>query len=155
VNKGSHFSVRVPLASRREISPPMSAKPGLLPAFQGRVVCIVDDDALVLGATSQLLRGWGCTAVTFLSTSEALSHLKQHGLMPDLIIADINLSGGDTGVAAIEAVRLQFGADVPAFLISADAEPGRMVDLRAMGYRLLHKPLSPLMLRAAMLSVFK
>jgi CheY-like chemotaxis protein len=67
---------------------------------------------------------------------------------PDLIIADFHLSGGKTGIETIEHVRTAFGAEIPAFLISGDISPERLQQSRASGYLLLHKPVSPMMLRS-------
>ena len=116
-------------------------------------MAVIDDDPLVLESMGGLLRSWGCIAVTAASAREALAHLAGQDRPPDLIIADYNLAGGLTGIAAIQAVRARFGAEIPAFLISADATTERLSEVRTTGFQLLRKPTSPVMLRALMLSM--
>ncbi len=153
VGKGSRFSVSVPLALTSEATTTQpSDTAGILPSFAGQLVAVIDDDPLVLDSMGGLLRSWGCSVVTATSAREALAHLAQQVRSPDLIIADFNLADGLTGIAAIQAVRDRFGAVIPAFLISADATPERLGEVRAAGYQLLRKPASPVMLRALMLN---
>jgi CheY-like chemotaxis protein len=156
VDKGSRFSVRVPFGfAVLPTQQPSTNVAGIIPSFDGQLVLVIDDDALVLDSTSRLLSGWGCSVITSASVAEALAALTQLGQPPKLIIADFNLADGRTGVAAIEAVRARFHTAIPAFLISADATPERLGELRAAGYELLRKPVSAVMLRAMMLSMLK
>jgi CheY-like chemotaxis protein len=122
------------------------------PSFEGKWVIIIDDDPRVLESLGGLLRSWGCVAMTAASAPEAMALIAQHGRPPTLIIADYTLADGENGVDAIRAVRTRFGARIAAFLISADALPARIDELRAAGLQLLRKPASPIMLRALMLS---
>lgn len=156
VGKGSRFSLSVPVGTPSDTTAgqPGTTAPvaGPSPSFDGQRVAVIDDDPRVLESIGGLLRTWGCTATTAASTPEALALLAQDGQPPTLIIADYSLSGGANGVDAIRAVRARFGAEIPAFLISADATSARIGELRAAGLQLLRKPASPVMLRALMLS---
>jgi CheY-like chemotaxis protein len=115
--------------------------------FTGKLVVVIDDDALVLDATGGLLRSWGFRVVTALNFDEALRQLAVSGRRPDLIVCDYRLPRGLTGVDAIEGLRCAF--EIPALLISGDSAcPAG--DLRRNGYQLLHKPLSADALRAAL-----
>jgi two-component system, sensor histidine kinase len=115
--------------------------------FTGKLVVVIDDDALVLDATSGLLRSWGFRVVTALNFNEALRQLAVIGRRPDLIVCDYRLSRGLTGVDAIEGLRCAF--EIPAVLISGDSACPTG-DLRRNGYQLLHKPLSADAFRAAL-----
>ena len=125
---------------------------GMSPSFEGKLIAVIDDDPRVLDSMGGLLRSWGCTVVKATSPQEAHAQLEEQGRPPDLIIADYNLADGLTGIDAIKTVRARFGGKIPAFLISADATPERLGDLRSAGFQLLRKPASPVMLRALMLS---
>lgn len=112
---------------------------------KGKLVIVVEDDRLVLEATSSLLHSWGCRVVAAECYGDAISKLRELGEFPDLIVCDYRLPQGPNGVDAIRMLR---GASkVPAFLISADASlPGD--EDGANGYRLLHKPVNPKKFRA-------
>jgi signal transduction histidine kinase/CheY-like chemotaxis protein len=147
--KGSRFSVLVPLTASGGISeeaptaPPMMTDPA-----SGKLIVVIDDDALVLDGMRGILRSWGCSVVTAISDTAALEQLKQLDRYPDLIISDYRLGDGKNGIEAIECLRRALGIPVPAFLISGDTAPERLRDATASNYRLLHKPVAPMTLRA-------
>ena len=105
----------------------------------GKLVVVIEDDPLVLEATSGLLRSWGCRVVAAESCDEAMRKLSEIGQRPDLIVCDYRLPKGPTGVDAIEMLRDAF--EIPALLISGDATSPRSEN-GAGGYRLLHKPVN-------------
>ena len=84
------------------------------------------------------------------SCSVAVARLNAHAKPPDVIISDYRLGGGDTGIKAIAQVRNAIDAEIPAFLISGDTSPERLLEARATGFHLLHKPVSPMALRATL-----
>jgi two-component system, sensor histidine kinase len=112
---------------------------------KGKLVVVVEDDRLVLDATSGLLHSWGCRVVAAECCSDAMAKLRELDERPDLIVCDYRLPQGLNGV---DAIRLLRGASkIPAFLISADASlPG--AEDGSSGYRLLHKPVNPKKFRA-------
>jgi signal transduction histidine kinase/CheY-like chemotaxis protein len=146
--RGSCFSIEVPLCvpHRRDAAPG-----GLLDATEHKagegIVLIVDDDPMVLQAMRGLLESWGYRTITG-GSHEAVAAQVAGGPKPDLVIADVHLSGGRTGIDTIAHVRAAFGADIPAFLVSGDTSPERLQQARAQGYTLLHKPVSPMTLRS-------
>src|SRR5271165_5151713 len=87
-------------------------------ASAGKLVVVIEDDALVLEATEGLLRSWRFRVVTGESYPEAMARLREIGERPDLIICDYRLSEGATGLDAIEKLRHVF--EIPALLISGD-----------------------------------
>jgi CheY-like chemotaxis protein len=113
-----------------------------------KLVVVIDDDPLVLEATSGLLRSWGCRVVAAESYGEAMTKLNEIRQRPDLIVCDYRLPQGPTGVAAIEMLRDAFA--IPALLISGDAASPECDDAVG-GYRLLHKPLSAEKFRAVLI----
>jgi signal transduction histidine kinase/CheY-like chemotaxis protein len=148
LGRGSCFSIEVPLCvpHRRDAAPG-----GLLDATEHKagegIVLIVDDDPMVLQAMRGLLESWGYRTITG-GSHEAVAAQVAGGPKPDLVIADVHLSGGRTGIDTIAHVRAAFGADIPAFLVSGDTSPERLQQARAQGYTLLHKPVSPMTLRS-------
>ncbi len=65
------------------------------------------------------------------------------------MICDWRLRAHETAPAAIAMVRELFGADIPAMLITGDTAPARLRDAHRTGLVLLHKPVAPGKLRAA------
>lgn len=149
VGKGSRFSIIVPLiaAGSEATDVPHPAAATADPAH-GKLIVVIDDDALVLDGMGGILRTWGCDVVTAESGEAALAALSAKGLRPDLIVSDCLLAGGETGIEAIERLRGELDAAIPAFLISGDTAPDRLRDAREYGVHLLHKPVPPLRLRA-------
>ena len=148
VGKGSRFSVTVPTARIPAAGPrrePVQAK-SPTDALRGKSIVVIDDDLLVLDAMRGLLEQWGCSVLTAKSAQEALAGVD--GGRPDLIISDGHLQEGETGIEAIARLRRALGAPIPAFLISGDISPGRLDEAKAAGHHLLHKPVSPMALRA-------
>lgn len=112
-----------------------------------KLVVVIDDDPLVLEATGDLLRSWGCRVVAAESCGEAMAKLAEIGQRPDLIVCDYRLPQGSNGVDAIERLRDAF--EIPALLISGDASSPECDD-DVGGYRLLHKPVDAATFRAVL-----
>jgi CheY-like chemotaxis protein len=121
----------------------------------GKLVLVIDDDALVLDSMCGVLKSWGCSVVTANSGAAALTSLADYERIPDLIISDYRLADGNNGIQAIERLRAALRTRVPAFLISGDNAPERLREARASGYYLLLKPVLPITLRATISQLLK
>lgn len=157
LGKGSCFRVVLPLVAAQIASPAPSVGAATTIAEEtDPVVLVVDDDALVLEGMSGLLEGWGCRVTTFASAAAAVADASiWTGRRPDLIIADYSLPDGQSGLDLIAALHGFFGTDVPAFLVSGDTSPDRLREVRSSGFHLLHKPVSPMALRAMLVRHLK
>jgi signal transduction histidine kinase len=156
VGKGSRFAVTVPIVA----ASPMLLQPTMVPqaatlASSSQLIVLIDDDTLALDGMGTLLRSWGYAVASHTSDCEALVALAASGKTADLIIADYRLADGKTGVAAIESLRRSLGVSIPAFLISGDTAPKLLREVRALGYHLMHKPVSPMALRATLAQFLK
>jgi CheY-like chemotaxis protein len=149
LGKGSRFTIVVPMASGKTASfPPASAVLTIDEPCRGKLVVMIDDDAMVREGMQGLLVSWGCRVVTAATDDAALAELAACASMPDLIISDYRLAAGKTGFEAVTRLRHVLGAAIPAFLISGDTAPERLREAAASGYHLLHKPVPPNALRA-------
>jgi signal transduction histidine kinase len=151
--KGSRFHVTVPIVAKRTISEPPAVAAASADPLSGKLIVVVDDDALVLDGAGGLLRSWGCRVVTAASDREALAKLD--GYRPDLIISDFHLQDGQTGIEVIAALRGALPGPIAALLISGDILPDRLREARASGLHLLHKPIAPMTLRTMMFRLLK
>jgi two-component system, sensor histidine kinase len=147
--KGSCFSVTVPMAAPAALSKSEQPQQAALDVAMGKLVVVIDHDALVLESIRGLLCDWGCRVVTAATPEAALTEVKRIGreARPDLIISDYHLADGQSGITAIAKLREAYGA-VPAFVMSGDTAPERLREARASSHHLLHKPVQPITLRA-------
>ena len=68
---------------------------------------------------------------------------------PDLIVADLRLANGRSGIAAIEDLRRAFGQATAALIVSGDTTEAAREETRGAGITLLAKPVVAVALRAA------
>ncbi|RWA75685.1 hybrid sensor histidine kinase/response regulator [Mesorhizobium sp.] len=114
----------------------------------GTKVLLVENDADVLSAMTSLLERWQCLVRAATSTDDALDLIGDTAWVPDIIIADQHLDGGDLGTATIAEVRDYLGRPVPALIVTADGSELVAKAARAAGIELMRKPLKPAQLRA-------
>jgi len=139
-------------ASRAQLAEPQPA-PIVIDASRGKLVVVIDDDALVLDGMGGLLRNWGCRVVVAATLDGALGALGTD--RPDLIICDYRLANGESGIDAIAELRKACGMLVPAFLMSGDTAPEHLRVARESGHHLLRKPVDPMALRAMVTNLLK
>jgi signal transduction histidine kinase/FixJ family two-component response regulator len=149
LGRGSRFAISLPLIAAPQESIEHSIAPKSIadPAI-GKLIVVIDDDALVLDGMRGLLRSWGCRVVTAETDNEVLASLAGDDRRPDLIVSDYHLANGATGIETIHRLRSAFRAPIPAFLTTGDIAPERLREARANGFHLLHKPVAPIALRA-------
>ena len=107
-------------------------------------------DKRIREAMERLLAGWGHAVIAAASGEEAVGRLASHPERPDLIVSDYRLRDGETGLDAIERLRSEYNETIPALLVTGDTAPDRLIEARASGLVLLHKPVPNGKLRAAM-----
>ena len=144
VGRGSMFSISLPRASG---GMPVADAPDEGRTGAGRVF-VIDDEQLVRESMSALLRAWGYDVVAADSGDELMARVDM-AHPPDLIICDWRLRGEETATAVIDRVRAAYRAMTPALLITGDTAPERLRDAHQTGHILLHKPVAPGRLRAA------
>ncbi len=147
---GSMFRLLVPLGQQmhvKEISQDHPSAQADLAEHYALFVIVIDDEQTVRGATSQLLRSWGCSVLAAGSAEELKAQAPGDTRIPDLIIADLRLRGDATGITEIKTLRTRFGHDIPSVIITGDTIPARLQQVRDSGLEVLHKPLRPDALR--------
>lgn len=91
------------------------------------VVLLVENDADLSRAMTQLLEKWGATVLDVDSGEAGLELLEATGLEPDACLIDYQLGDGMDGLQLIAALRQKIGS-VPMRLVTAD----RSEELRKM-----------------------
>ena len=110
------------------------------------VVCI-DNEPKILDGMETLLGGWGCRVLAAPDLRGAQAAIAAAKVRPNGMLVDYHLADGN-GIDAIVQLRWQFGAELPAILITADRSPRVREDARARDIQVLNKPVKPAALRA-------
>ncbi|MEM1263883.1 MAG: hybrid sensor histidine kinase/response regulator [Pseudomonadota bacterium] len=144
VNRGSVFSITLPLAERNAIAaaPRIDEEPLEISAR----VLIIDDDRRVLGATHQLLAQRGYDVRIASSEADAVQ-LIDRGFVPEIVFCDYRLDDKVIGSDVLNSLRQRYGEHIRGVLITADTDPQRLVEASESGYLLRHKPLSAIEIR--------
>jgi CheY-like chemotaxis protein len=151
VGRGTIFHIDVPIGIG--VAPDLSVtaadmeRPRGYGLF-GTKVLLVENDVDVLQAMTFLLERWQCVVRAATSTDAALDMLGDTDWVPDMVIADQHLDGGDLGTNTIAEVRDYLGRAVPALIVTADPSDAVIKAARAAGIELMRKPLKPAQLRA-------
>jgi two-component system, sensor histidine kinase len=146
---GSVFSIELPRAEAH-VSEAIDAMPGDPDGAGGleRIILVVENDPDVLYATVQKLESWGASVLGAASTEEALDLMRELAGPPDIILADYQLDGGDTGLNTIDSLRAEAGEHIPAVMITASRSDALLQAGEACDFAVLTKPVRLARLRA-------
>ena len=141
VNKGSVFSVSVPIASGADIQI-LAGDPDVETVTQG-LVLVVDNETMIQEAMRTLLKSWGFDVIVAGSCAEMLDRTDACPDVPSLIISDLRLRDHENGIDVIRELQAQYNEDIPGLLITGDTSPDRIRQSAESGFQLLHKPIAP------------
>ncbi len=158
LGRGSRFSITVP----RTIVRPHRRAPGdrhavpsiaASPELEGRRIVVVDDDPAVVAAMQALFASWKAIATGGTDPDSALASVRsRNGNDPvgvDLIIADLRLADGASGIGAVARLRDALGPGTPALIVSGDTSSAARAEVHSAGIHLLLKPVVATALRDA------
>lgn len=139
--RGTLFRIGLPLVQYdHEHHPQVDEATNQL--LKGRVALVVENDpAMRRGYELILGDRLGMVARVTGGTAEALATMGEEP--PDIVIADYNLEGDDTGLAAISALRSEAGGHIPAVVVTAHRDPEIARQCTAMKVPLMEKPVRP------------
>jgi CheY-like chemotaxis protein/anti-sigma regulatory factor (Ser/Thr protein kinase) len=155
--RGSRFSITVPRAPAlvHVVRSPRS-RPRVQRApsntLRGRRIVVVDDDPAVVAAMQALFASWDAKATGGPDAALAFATLDDDDSgndAVDLIVADLRLADGKSGIDTIARMRERMGADTPAIIVSGDTSTAAQIEVEAAGVRLLAKPVVALALKEA------
>jgi CheY-like chemotaxis protein len=149
VGRGSVFLIKLETSDLRVSALPESAHTDTFkrPDLTGTLISVIDDERLILDATSALLAQWGCSVVSATSGNDMVDYLRTCSRVPDVIVCDYRLRGSQTGIEVINLLRTEFNLEIPAILVTGDTSPKRIQEFEASGLTVLHKPVAEKVLR--------
>jgi len=142
--KGTVARILIRRAQPREVQRAPEASPA--ESLRGVRVLIVEDEATVSDAMHGLLARWGCDVATASSGDEAIEQARAHE--PDVVLSDLRLRDGETGVDVIDRLRRQCRSDFACAFVTGESSPERLAQARATGHPIAFKPTTPGKLRA-------
>ncbi|MCK0152875.1 hybrid sensor histidine kinase/response regulator [Alcanivorax sp. S6407] len=148
--RGSLFEVSVPRGNSALVESSLGRPASNHWDLKGRHVVVIDDEVEILDAMQTLLEKWGCIITVADSLTDAISALDATDTPPELILSDLRLRDGESGVDVIDALRERYGEHLNGILITGDTEPGLLDRVAATGYEVMQKPVRPAQLRTTM-----
>jgi signal transduction histidine kinase/ActR/RegA family two-component response regulator len=118
--------------------------------ISGQRVLVVDDDILVRESTKGIIESWGCQVTIAESFASAISQCQLNTF--DLVVSDYRLPDGN-GLQLAEYLQSSVAKAPKFILISGDAAPEILSEVRYNGLDLLHKPVRPAKLRSLIMHV--
>jgi len=121
--------------------------------LSGRRIVVIDDDPAVVAAMEALFASWNAVATGGSDAMTAIASLVDGNTADignvDLIVADLRLTDGKSGIDAIAQLRESLGADIPAIVVSGDTSAAAQAEVRAARVELLVKPVVAAALKEA------
>ena len=151
MGRGSMFGVTVPRSSS-----PEEAASGRAPALpesafggmEGAKILLIENDLASAEGLANLLEKWGCDVAVAKSAEDALDSIRALDEVPDVIVADLHLDNGETGIEAVKKMRHAVKTNVPAIIVTADYSAKAASDAASSGHELLKKPIKPAEMRS-------
>lgn len=112
----------------------------------GKTILVIDDDKDILEGMEIIINQWGAFVITAENLKEAI--VKLNNKKPDMIISDLRLREGKTGIEAITELRSMFHENISAVLITGDTATERVEMAKKAKLKLLHKPVDTQRLQA-------
>ena len=153
VGHGTVFSLELPVgkAPRRSLeTTSASVKLPIGLTLDGRLIIVVEDEAVVREGLVVLLQAWGARVIAFDTIAALEAWLATPGIEPpDLQLVDYRLPEGRTGIEALVAMRARWPErKLPAIMITGSTMGGHEDEAVTHDYHLLIKPVLPNKLRA-------
>src|SRR5471030_320991 len=144
--RGSRFSLYAPISEMRPVLGTDNPKSGASTSvLKGRYVLLCDDEPTVLEGLRRLFSSVGALVDTAESMAGFEAILADDGRVPDIIVTDIRLRDGPTGIEVAERIRRHFawaGVLPVAFITGELVSPRALRDF-AEPFVLLRKSSAP------------
>jgi protein-histidine pros-kinase len=119
--RGSTFSVSLPaVGALEEAAEAEQVQVPPVAEDDAGLVILIEDDVNVANAWGLLLEAEGFRVATAESATEAKALMNHIDETPALLVSDFHLLDGSTGAEAVSLIRDNYGASIPAFIVSGD-----------------------------------
>ncbi len=153
---GSVFSFHLPEVAPQQLFNPTSDEAPL--DVSGMRVLVVDDEPAILSGIRYLLRSWGCEVAVAEDRTQALQAAEEWPMPPDIVISDLRLRDGESGLDVLAALDQHYQRDgnppFPRLLITGETRSDRLREIMAAKIPVLYKPVSPEQLKEAMMAAW-
>ena len=152
--KGTCFAISLPI-SRRSAPLQPEARPQISSPFDlgGRLIVLVENEEAIRRGFHTMLENWGCQVISGPSWRSIETQLPSQKI--DAVISDFGLSKPENGMTVIGKLRVRFGRQLPALLITGDTSQQTLQAASEAGLPILHKPIKPWQLRQTLCSLLK
>jgi len=151
--RGSVFSFHLPEVPAQHI--PVVSGEEASPDVSGMRVLVIDDEPAILSGIRYLLKSWGCEVAVAEDRVQALLAAEEWNVPPDIVISDLRLRDGESGLDVLAALDAHYQIDGnPPFsrlLITGETRSDRLREIMAARIPVLYKPVSPEQLREALM----
>jgi two-component system, sensor histidine kinase len=147
---GTRFTLELPGALRVAARPPEQAAPEPTPFISQRRIYVVDDEQDILKSMRTLLSLWGIEAHTAIGGPELRALFARQGV-PDLLIADLRLGGGEHGARLAGDLQRSYGA-FPVLILTGETSSEALREAKLADYPVLRKPIAAEQLHEAILA---
>ncbi len=151
LGKGTAFHVDVPIGNvwhsgtgEPEISERIGGE------FAGLCCLVLEDDKMLREALTSMLERWGLSVVTIDDFDHAAKAVSELPKQPDIILTDYRLRGRIQGTDLVSEINEVLEKPCPALVMTAETAPEVVDGIKASGFPLLIKPVSPPALRVVM-----
>ncbi|MGY6164107.1 hybrid sensor histidine kinase/response regulator [Paraburkholderia strydomiana] len=119
--RGSRFSLYAPVVAGRIADAPSMRDGGGVPSdLSGKYIVVCDDEPALLRGLAQLFTSAGALVDSVGSLTETRGLLETIGREPDVIVTDMRLQGGDTGIQVAQAIRSYWEVSTPVAFITGE-----------------------------------
>ena len=147
--KGTIVCIHLPATTRQATAATVATE--LPPMLSGHVL-LVEDNVEIAAALVPLLQSKGARVTHLASADDALRALEQDGLQPDMLLTDIQMPGGKSGLDLATTLRRR-RPSLPIVLMTGYT--AQLSAALAQGFTVLPKPVSPERLASALSDAMK
>ncbi|ACA86527.1 hybrid sensor histidine kinase/response regulator [Shewanella woodyi] len=155
--KGSVFSVTVPIGeviSNHRADDKLSRVLANTDLAE-RKIWLIDNDASICDAMSQLLNGWQCQVITATSLESLKEKVDITSDSADILIVDYHLDDDINGLDVAIEINQNREFDLPILMITANYSEELKAKAKKRGILLLNKPVKPMKLKTSILYLLK
>ena len=120
--------------------------------LRGVRVLVIDDERTILEGLQVVLSSWGIEVMAAQTRTEALAFADTWPEPPDIVVSDLLLQGGDSGLEVLVALEQHprgIGTGTARLLVTGETKPDRLREVASAGIAVLYKPVAPKTLRQA------